>query len=118
MLKKNLKMTDVKTIEERAKEYVGAPCDDGCAICDAPLCELNEYSAYIAGARSEHEELTRWHDPKELPDTNLQVLVQVESRDGEWWHIALAHVRKGKLVVEGNMIEKGDMIVGWREIHE
>lgn len=101
------------TIEERAKEYVGAPCDDGCAICDAPLCMLNEYLAFIDGARSEHDELTRWHDPKEeLPEPHKYVLTKHEEGDyvldfyePDRWGFHFEQITKAK-------------VIGWREIHE
>ncbi len=103
----------MKTIEERAQKYVGAPCDDGCAICDALLCKLNEYSAYIAGARSEHEELTRWHNPKEeLPEPMKDVLVKCSS---DTYAVDFYVPELGCFFGESATYME---VVGWREIHE
>lgn len=67
----------MKTIEEKAKEYA-AKCH----------CQNTEWG-FIAGAQSEHEELTRWHDPKEeLPDDGQEVLGII---DEAGWYAALLH---------------------------
>lgn len=94
----------MKTIEQRATEYA---CDDG-VMPDSPECEscFNIYGkctrdAYIAGAKSEHEGLTRWHDPKEeLPPAETVVLVKITYGCG----YALA--------------ERGDEGQGWCELHQ
>lgn len=110
----------MKTIEERATDYA---CDDG-VMPDSYDCEscFNIYGkctrdAYIAGANSEHKELTRWHDPKEeLPPAEKIVLVKstygcgyaLAERDDEGW--LLAPPEEWEL--------PANQVIGWREIHE
>lgn len=95
----------MKTIEERAKEYT--------AKCHGQNTEWG----FIAGAQSEHEELTRWHDPKvELPEIGKDVLFRIEFPSTN-----IFSYQVGRLQDNGRVklprIEFGD-IVGWREIHE
>lgn len=55
----------MKTIEERAKEWI----DSLGAGLVHPYNRQAMIDAYIAGAKAQYEELTRWHDPKEeLPE--------------------------------------------------
>ena len=69
----------MKTIEERAKEY--STCDEDCALCSEVCRKASDERAFIAGALSEHEELTRWRDPKEeLPDDDREVLCVTNRR--------------------------------------
>mgnify|MGYP000027179762 CR=1 FL=1 len=80
--------------------------------------------AYLAGAKSEREELTRWHDPKEE--------VPVVSNSDEDYTLLLKDVR-GKVWVgfyrayndswwfdgvTGRFHTDVSGIQGWREIHE
>lgn len=59
---------NLKTIEERAKEYA--------AKCYG--CQNTEWG-FIAGALSEHAELTRWRSPQEeLPFDGEEVLCKVQ----------------------------------------
>ena len=60
------KTTNMETIEERAKEYAQA------IYGYAPAIEI----AFIRGARSEHEELTCWRDPKCPPAHRKPVLIK------------------------------------------
>lgn len=50
----------MKTIEERAKEWI----DSLGAGLVHPYNRQAMIDAYIAGAKAQYEELTRWHDPK------------------------------------------------------
>ncbi len=112
----------MKTIEERADEYVDMPCTgkcDECTMIEGTCRFYNDRVSFIAGAQSEHEELTKWHDPKEeLPDTNRDVLIKTTllakyriafyKADGQrnyHWH-------------QNNGAIDDDMVIGWREIHE
>lgn len=52
----------MKTIEERAKEWI----DSLGAGLVHPYNRQAMIDAYIAGAKAQYEELTRWHDPKEV----------------------------------------------------
>lgn len=106
----------MKTIEERAREFVG-----GIAAGNDVPDFINELlvECYCIAAIEERKLLTEWHDTKQLPAVNAQVLAKIESRNGEWEHIATAHVNNnGKFIIEGGMFEKGDKVIGWREIHE
>lgn len=98
------------TIEERAKEYAQA------IYGYAPAIEI----AFIRGARSEHEALTRWRDPKEeLPQERRDVEVKtdkgkvsvcnmsLDERGRRFWNVS----RTDYMIPDAN-------IIGWREIHE
>lgn len=98
----------MKSIEERAKEYEKKYYDGA-----ASECRL----AFIRGAQSEHEELTRWHDPKEeLPEIGKDVLFRIKYPSTNMFSYQV-----GQLQDNGRVrlprIELGD-IVGWRPIHE
>lgn len=114
----------MKTIEERATEYA---CDDG-VMPDSPECEscFNIYGkctrdAYIAGAKSERKELTRWHDPEEkLPEDDKDVLCMADrqsntyevmrhDKHGWWVHVPIP---------EGGWCACDCNVIRWREIHE
>lgn len=60
----------MKTIEERAKEYVKRVYDGN--YTDVEL-------GFIRGAQSEHEELTRWNSPECEPKINTPILLKMES---------------------------------------
>lgn len=99
----------MKTIEERAREYIYSNFLEEVTM-------RNEIgNAYIAGAESERADLTRWNDPKEvLPENDKMVLVKRKSDaplpydlaqyDGSCWIDSWC----------GLMID----IIGWRQIHE
>lgn len=110
----------MKPIEERATEYA---CDDG-VMPDSYDCEscFNIYGkctrdAYIAGAKSEHEGLTRWHDPKEeLPQRNIDVLVKLrDTYKGDKIHYSVGYINGACWF--GDSIGATDDVIGWREIH-
>lgn len=100
----------MRTIEERAKEYA-AKCHGS----------QNTEWGFIAGAESEHEELTRWHNPKEeLPNDGHEVLCMIHKKyntyivlkyyQGQWWQQAP--------VTAGGWCGYAGEIIAWREIHE
>lgn len=79
----------MKTIEERAREYADAEypkcglydswADDGFDEGYNAAMNSKADRAFIAGAQSEHEELTRWNDPNiALPDEGTEVLVKYD----------------------------------------
>lgn len=69
----------MKTIEERAKEWI----DSLGAGLVHPYNRQAMIDAYIAGAKAQYEELTRWHDPKEnMPEPNHDVLTKWRRKDG------------------------------------
>lgn len=66
----------MKTIEERAEEYASQYCDGVCEFCDEVCRRFIDVDAFTAGAKSEREELIRWHDTKkELPEMDVEVQV-------------------------------------------
>lgn len=107
----------MKTIEERATEYA---CDGrmpgGCE-CDScyNIYGKCERDAYIAGAKSEHEELTRWHDPKaELPGINQMVLVKRTPDAPLPYDLA----QNNGIKWVDSWCDLDINIIGWREIHD
>lgn len=109
----------MKTIEERAKGYAEK------AWAAIPIGDFDEdhvtfenivTEAYIAGAKSERVELTRWHDPKEeLPEDGALVLLKTtfgigfvlaEHEETGWWR-----PYDDEWEISDNQVH------GWREIH-
>lgn len=114
----------MKTIEERAKAFCEnnicvdcgdrKNCDRGCVGCS-----ISTYSALewlIQFGKSEHEELMRWHDPKEPPEPGRVVLVK--RNPNSIIPYDLGHINNYGNWVDwcGSPID--DKILGWREIHE
>lgn len=98
----------MKTIEERAIEY-----DAICRFCDNVF-------AFIAGAQSEHEELTRWNDPKEvLPDEGTEVLVKYD--DMRVFMACYENSQFGWCCYEPRLAQwyslESGVIAGWRNIY-
>lgn len=109
----------MKTIEERAKRYVRKIWAGG--VRDWGTNKQWTAQDFIAGAKSEHEELTRWHDPKDkLPDGDQEVLCVIHKKyntyavlkyyQGEWWQQVY--------VPAGGWCGYDGEIIAWREIHE
>lgn len=100
----------MKTIEERADEYIGHPYEigEGSAISGMR-------NAFCMGAASEREELTRWNDPKYPPKDDKRVLLKLR----------IAYTKKIRYAV-GYYYRQiwfgfaigNDKILGWREIHD
>lgn len=104
----------METIEKRAAYYANR---------NHPLMSsLNRaaYNAYIAGAQSEHKELTRWRDPKkELPELLTPVLGK--QSDEEKTYYKVVYLREyddddGCYWTDGGC--RSLYIDGWRPIHE
>lgn len=106
-------MKTIKEIEKAAVDYVQT----------LPFGEyfhdLDIERAFIAGAKSELEELTRWRDPKvELPETDVEVLVKIDALHNKydimkynqhgWWQKAPG----------GGWCAAKYTPIGWRYIHE
>jgi len=77
--------------------------------------------SFIAGAQSEHEQLTRWCDPKvELPEYRKRVLVKF--KDGMYDCLFREkHLYLGDGWSYGGggiLVEDENPVIGWREIHE
>lgn len=102
----------MKTIEERAKEWI----DSLGAGLVHPYNRQAMIDAYIAGAKAQYEELTRWHDPKEPPEPGRVVLVK--RNPSSIIPYDLGHINNYGNWVDwcGSPID--DKILGWREIHE
>lgn len=105
----------MKTIEERAKEWVDDP--------ETGFTRLGNrnalISAYVSGAKEERKELTRWHDPKEeLPQERRDVEVKtdkgkvsvcnmdLDELGHRFWNVS----RTNYMIPDAN-------IIGWREIY-
>ncbi|WP_302373871.1 hypothetical protein [Alistipes timonensis] len=90
----------MKTIEERAKEYA--------AKCHGQNTEWG----FIAGAQSEREELTRWHNIETMP-VQKGVLLKLSSGD---YCVGIQDLR-GKIWGLPSYL-RNPKPVGWRPIHE
>lgn len=105
----------MKTIKERAKSYVRKVWRGGSRefVGYRKATELD----FIAGAQSEHEELTRWHNPKKMPEYGKQVLFKIKYKDSDTIRIRMGWMTESNVF----MTLSGDIyseIIGWREIHE
>lgn len=114
----------METIEERAKEYakIGAtlfmesPEEDGIYWDDLAR-------AYTAGAKSEHDMLTKWNDPKEeMPE--YYKAVEIKYRRSGLSRISIAWVSAGDAggylwTIDGtDVLVNTERVIGWREIPE
>lgn len=110
--------TNMKTIEERADEYVDAPCEKICSECsmlEASCRFYNDRLSFIAGAKSEHNLLTEWNSPDDIPDTNRLVLIKINN-DPEY---AVGYYNGNRDIWNcPSFYEINSGFVGWREIHE
>ena len=100
----------MKTIEERAKEWI----DSLGAGLVHPYNRQAMIDAYIAGAKAQYEELTRWHDPNITPDDNKPVIICTSPGI---YYIA-AYDKQFNYWFTGNGSFYRHEILGWREIHE
>ena len=101
----------MKSIEERAKEYVRTHTQGW--VLEAAGEQLE--AIFIAGAQSEHAELTRWHDPKEeMPEHRKQVLVKTDTEN----HDVAYYSDNVDGWIANDGIYDTAQIIGWREIHE
>lgn len=113
----------MKTIKERAKEYAIDYMNKydlvGSARIETDIEDLPGIlgNVFIAGAQSEHEELTRWNENlDEVPDGyNKWCIVKIQDKDG-FVSYTVALALWGKFCMPDLM--NGEKIVGWREIHE
>ena len=77
----------------------------------------NVEDAFIAGAKSEHKELTRWRDPKEeLPVRWHEVILKIKDCDEDIYYRIGVLYDNDRFQFAGYRI--GSEIIGWREIHE
>ena len=108
----------MKTIKERAVEYANTTFESG---VNSP------FKDFVAGAKSEHEELTRWHDPKtEHPYLDSTVLIKYEATSDSTVvlyqttrYLVMPFVGPRFEFETDSRIKSGLFkIVGWRYIHE
>lgn len=81
--------------------------------------DLDIERAFIAGAKSERGDLTRWHDPKvELPETDVEVLVMVHA-DGHTYDVMRYNQHRWwQKAPGGGWCAAEHAPIGWRHIHE
>lgn len=104
----------MKTIDEMADAY----CRENAQQEGHDIEDVR--NAYLSGAEHVHEELTRWHDPKEvIPEQYKDVEVkdykgrvsvcnlEVDELGRRFWNVS----RTNFSILNSN-------IIGWREIHE
>ena len=119
----------MKTIEERADEYVDAPCEKNCSECsmlEASCRFYNDRLSFIAGAQSEHNLLTEWHTLDEsLPALQKDVLLKLRNPRNpqiERYTIGCRTLLEDWLFADDKIapaIWTGEYkIIGWREIYE
>lgn len=98
----------MKTIEERAQEWVDSP-----EASAHPYNRRGMIDAYIAGAKAQYEEMTRWHDPSILPDDNKPVII----RTSPGIYYIAAYDKQFDYWFTGNGSFYQHEIIGWREIY-
>jgi hypothetical protein len=96
----------MKTIEERAADYANRK------IRLMNSSYRAAYNSYIAGAQSEREDLTRWHDIETMP-VQKGVLLKLSSGD---YCVGIKDL-KGKIWGLPSYLRNPNP-VGWRPIHE
>lgn len=122
----------MKTIEERAKAFCEKNicvdcgdrknCDRGCVGCCIPTFSALEW--LIQFGKSEHAELTRWHDPKEeLPEYAEVVEVKYKAFGkimmAVAWRLGCSDSGEDVWYIDGTLKRiDPEAIIGWREIHE
>ena len=105
---------------EKAREYAR----NGMSLCMDTSDEQDIYcedliQAYLAGAKAEREEMTRWLDPKEeLPDDDRDVLVKTTLCTKYCIAFYKANGYRNHHWHENNGPLMDDMVIGWRPIHE
>ena len=111
------------TIEERAKAFCEKnicvncgdrkDCDRKCLSTCIPTYDAFEW--LIQFGKSEHAELTRWHDPKEPPERGKDVLLKLRyEADAEPSYT----VGYWNGTYYGDVLGADAEIIGWREVHE
>lgn len=111
----------MKTIE-KAREYAR----NGVSLCMDTSDEQDIYcedliQAYLAGAQSELEELTRWNDPNKPPTDEMRVIAKVVLPNGATlvtgaWY-AVNEFPTGWSVGLDRTFENLH-VLGWRPIYE
>lgn len=97
----------MKSIEERANEFIGHPAD-----YDENVTISMSRSGFRAGAKSEHDELTKWHGDDETPETGKWVLMKVKNDDGLISYVPVKYYNADFWLQK----ELGRTLLGWRYI--
>lgn len=100
----------MKTIEERANA----------AWSDYEYREGELYSTcfidgFSAGVQSEREELTRWNDPKDLPERDKDVLLKIQLVGYDELMYSIGYWNDSYF---SNTLGHYGEVIGWRPIHE
>lgn len=102
----------MKSIEERARDYVKSEGGIGLHPDDHDFIE----DAFVAGAKSEHEELTKWNNPREFPNHDDQVLGKLKVGG---YKLIRKDSNQGVFIdLKTYLIILPEDLIGWREIHE
>lgn len=112
-----------KTIEERAYDkFCNENCCRDCQNCSvrSECLEVDYVWAFIDGANSEHEELTRWNSPDCPPDNNKDVLLKIKSSnrycpDSYYFEVGFY---SGKRYYISSSRQITIEVLGWRKIQE
>lgn len=106
----------MKTLKERAYNYAPeCKYDSDVTMPDYEVADIRR-EAFIAGAESEHKELTRWNSPECLPKDRGPVLLKMTNAVNGLIRYAVASYIAGRFLCP-EMLPKNE-ILGWREIHE
>lgn len=116
----------MKTIEERASEYYkDAQRRDELYNEEGDMYSCVPKMAFIAGAKSEHEELTRWIPfNEECPISGKNVLIKIRRPHETLEYVSMVrYISPGKFEIFEEEVacllyECGYEVIGWREIHE
>ena len=104
----------MKSIEERAAEYVHPIRMQG----KHPEADAT-YNGFIAGARLEHKELTRWNKPNVLPDKDMVCLGKTKYYNEEIYELLIYKSEQKMFISRQTFIPiMPHKLIGWREIHE
>lgn len=103
----------MKTIEERAREFVKRVA----AGQDVPDY-INELliNCYCAAVEEEHALLTKWHDANEPPDNGRRVLLKVRDKLSGMESYTTGYYYEETW--SGNKVFFWNELIGWRDIHE
>ncbi|WP_416995667.1 hypothetical protein [Alistipes putredinis] len=103
----------MKTIKERAKSYARKVWCGGVRdfVNHKKATELD----FIAGAQSEREELTRWHNPKDSPERGKDVLLKIQLVGNDEPMYSVGYWYDSYF---SNTFAPHSEVIGWRPIYE
>lgn len=105
----------MKSIEERAKEYMEPIYVEGNEIYESEL-----HTTFCDGAKSEREELLKWNNPLDTDglEDEETVLLKVDCKSIFSNYILGSRCGDQWLTAEGDELPEGTTILGWRNIEE